>query len=273
MAKALHLIARVRGFRAPLIEDEPAIWLWQHLMGAFPDAYSCVFMPDHLHLVVPLGKHDAQRCREMLRGMLSGFTRHFNDRFDIIIEVANSRATAARMVRYGYLNPVRAGLVVDPWMWPWSTLRDIGGAIYPAWTSLEHLAAALGRSPSGLVRGLTSSAEFSSPIPQIQPLQTAGVDAIQRAVAAACRVPFDSVLLQRTTRRLCVQASLEVRQVSATLVAEDLGLSRRTVTRLRTPPHPGMNAVALCLSDARLRQVVRRSSRIIVSHGFDMSGA
>ena len=47
-------------------------------------------------------------------------------------------------MRYTVLNPSRAGIVDDPLSWPWSTHRDVVGAIADPWVTAERLGAALG---------------------------------------------------------------------------------------------------------------------------------
>ena len=98
-------------------------------------------MPDHLHLVVGAGQTGR------LRRVLNGFTCRFGVRMDVLEpDRANSAAIAGRKMRYGFFNPVRAGLVDDPWRWTFSTLRDLGGAAYPLWTqTLVELGAPSGR--------------------------------------------------------------------------------------------------------------------------------
>ena len=81
-------------------------------------------MPEHLHLVTPPG------MRDPLRRVLTAYTTRFGTRFDLADpEPGNSPAIVARQMRYGFFNPVRAGLTDDPWRWRWSTLRDLGRAL------------------------------------------------------------------------------------------------------------------------------------------------
>ena len=64
--------------------------------------------------------------------MLTGYTVRFGVRFDVLApQPAASDPIAFRMLRYVLLNPVRDGLVVDPWCWPWSTLRDLENLSQP----------------------------------------------------------------------------------------------------------------------------------------------
>ena len=122
---AEHLIATTR--RGARLRTHHAQWLWHRLRVMLPAVLSCVLMPDHIHLMSLPG------CVMRFRRVLNSFTARFKIQFDVLEpELANSVAIAQRMMRYGYFNPVHAGLVDDPWRWPWSTLRDLVGAAYPS---------------------------------------------------------------------------------------------------------------------------------------------
>ncbi len=137
MAVADHLIAHTRGGARSLLEHTNASWLWTRLRAGFPDALSCELMPDHIHLVAPPGR------RTRFVRVLAMFTARFGVRFDVLVEIANTADIAARMIRYGFHNPVRDALVSDPYAWRWSTLRDLVGATHPIWTPLQRVADAL----------------------------------------------------------------------------------------------------------------------------------
>jgi hypothetical protein len=49
-----------------------------------------------------------------------------------------SDAHLARVSRYIHRNPVEAGLVAEPWQWPWSSARAYVGRVRtPAWLHTE----------------------------------------------------------------------------------------------------------------------------------------
>jgi hypothetical protein len=242
---AEHLIARTRGGDRSLISPERASWLWHRLRREIPSALSNVIMPDHPHLVAPPG------CLPCFRRVLTGFTVKFGVRFEIHApEPAHTAAIAGRMIRYGFFNPVRAGLVVDPWAWPWSTLRDLGGASYPAWVTLAALGRALGRSPGRLMQGLATLGDHAARTPRRAIIAVATTQTLRAAVASALRVPFDLTLTHRIARRLVVQTSYQIAHPNPRSLALELGCSTSTIHR--TSLHPGLDAVLLCLSDPRL---------------------
>jgi hypothetical protein len=211
-------------------------------------AFSCVLMPDHLHLVVMPG------LRERLRRVLAAFTARSGIRFDVLEpEVANSVKTAGRMMRYGFYNPVRAGFVDDPWRWPFSTLRDLGGAVHPAWTPISTISAFLGLSPATALRTLTTVANRCAKAPIVARVELASVSAIRGAVASALRVPIAEAIDRPLGRRLAIQAADAIAGPTARRLATELGCSERTIHRLRHPRHSALDAVLLCLGDDRLR--------------------
>ncbi len=248
MPFAEHLVARSRDVGGPsLLEMDRAAWLWARLRQRFPDALACVLMPDHVHLLAPPG-----RVRQF-RGVLGAFSVQFGTRFEVIAQPANTAAIALRNARYCFLNPVRAGLVADPWMWPWSTLRDLAGAAWPIWTASGDLAARFGyASARALLEAVTRTAEASPKPPAHAPIRIATPEAILRAVASTCRQRPNEVTQRPLSRRLAVQTWCALGVHSKVTVGAELGLSRFAVKRLCVPLHPALAAVLLCLSDERL---------------------
>jgi hypothetical protein len=256
MLVAEHLVATTRGRDRTLVEPERAAWLWARVQATMGAVLSFVLMPDHLHLVTAPG------LRDRLVRVLAGFTALTGVRFDVLVpEPAHSRSTAGRMMRYGFYNPVRDRLVDDPWSWPWSTLRDLGGAAYPIWTSRDHVAAALGRRPEVALRSLTTVANQRAAAPTPRAGLIASFDGVKAAVASALRIRPADVAAHVLGRRLVVQACEAVAAVPALRVCEALGCSVRTVSRLRTPRHAALDPVLLCLGDARLLAVDRVTER------------
>jgi hypothetical protein len=256
MAVAEHLIATTRDLDRTLTEPDRASWLWVRLRAALELVLSFVLMPDHMHLVAPPG------LRPRLRGVLSAFTARFGVRFDLRdTQIATTPAIAARMARYGFTNPLRAGLVADPWDWQWSTLRDLGGAAYPIWTPLPVVASKLRLRPSTALDALTHVAELRPPAPRLEPLIAATRGAVVSGVAAALRITEPAVLSSTLGRKLVVQACAAIAPPHAGRLAHELGCCERTIRRDLAQPHPALDAVLLCLSDACLRSPVQHLGR------------
>jgi hypothetical protein len=249
MPVAEHLVASTRGRVRTLCEPVHAKWLWTQLGRAFPEPWSLVLMPDHLHLVAdPGGEADLDR-------VLKAFTRKFGVRVDPTApQSASSRDIAARKVRYGLFNPVRAGLVDDPWSWPWSSLRDLGGVCHPIWIPLEALASRLRRRPDRCLSWLSTIGDCRVPPLRIDPPEAASFAELRAAVGGALRIPAADVVQTPVGRRLLVQLAAELPEPPRTgLLAERMGLTPRSVQRLRYDPHPGLAAARRCLADPRLR--------------------
>lgn len=148
-------------------------------------------------------------------------------------------------------DPVRV-LQPGPWAWPWSTLRDLGGAIHQPWTSLAELAGRLRVRERSLLERVSTTADHRPPIPASTPILAASLVGIRSAVAAALRLPKAAVPSDRLGRRLVVQAARAIGRTGTPLLAADLGVADRTVRGLRHPTHPALDAVLLCLGDPRL---------------------
>jgi hypothetical protein len=248
MLVAEHLVASTRARVRTLLHPEHARWLWEHLRDKLPDAFACLLMPDHVHVVTPPG------ARPILVRVLAAFTARFRVRFDVLPpQAANSIDIARRAMRYVLLNPVNEGLVADPWMWRWSTLRDLAGAAYPVWTSPARVAAALAIPPSWLVKRLTNSADHKSVAPRPDAPMVASIDALREAVGAALRMTNAEVRSDLLARRLVVQAAHAIGMPNLAALAREVGCSPRSVRRDRAMRHEALDAVLLCLADARLR--------------------
>lgn len=254
MAVAEHLVASTRDRVRTLTSYAHGYWLWTHLLAAMPGALSLMLMPDHIHLMATPGG------LETFRRVLAAFSALRGVRFDICdVQPAASLAIAGRQIRYGLNNPVRSGFVDDPWAWPWSTLRDIGGATFPGHTDLETLGRFLRCSPATTLRGLTTSSLGRFPPPERRPIEVARLEDIVAATAAALRMPVAEVPGNWLGRRLVAQASAQLAQaIPARVVAERIGITSRSVQRSRTPLHPALDAVMTCLADPRLRRVLVR---------------
>lgn len=250
MTIAEHIVATTRGGVRSLLRHEVASWLWDRLRHNVPDALSCLLMPDHLHLVARPG------CRDRISHVLAAGRRSFGIRFDVMsAETANSPAIAARMVRYGLLNPVRAGLVDDPWRWRWSTLRDLGGAAHPAWTRQDDIARALRMPAARLLEQLTCTADRRPPALAPGPVLTATFEGLVRASATALRWTDPDALARAHGRRLVVQAAATLGLPGVRGLAERFGCSERTLYRDRAGRDPALDAVLVCLADPRLLDV------------------
>jgi hypothetical protein len=244
---AEHLVATTRNRDRSLLEPERASWLWTHLQAGFPDALSCVFMPDHLHLVA--APHGEARFRRVL----TAFTQCFAVKFDILDpEPANSPAIVGRMIRYGLFNPTRANLIDDPFAWTWSTLRDLVGACHPVWTPLSRVASTLRLSSQLTLRTLTTVDGHSYAPPTLQSLPTAGVAQVRLAVRSALRIVTPITTLSATERRLVVETCFHIGAPRVDEIAAQLGCSVRSIHRDRATHHPALDAVLLCLTDPRL---------------------
>ncbi len=255
MGNAEHLVAHTRGGARSLVDPDEAPWLWTRMQRGVPTALSCTLMPDHVHVVAPPGQ------LERFRWTLSAFTVRFGVRFDLLPpEPANSPAITMRMIRYGFFNPVREGLVDDPWSWRFSTLRDLGGAAHPVWTEPARVATAIGAPSARLLAELTTTADHRATAPQPNARLVASTDALRAAVAAALRWSDEQVRSSVVGRRLVVQAAHAIATPCARMLAAELDCCDRTIRRARAPRHAGLDAVLLCLSDARLRvEPVRRA--------------
>ena len=93
--------------------------------GAVLHAY-CL-MPNHFHLAIEVG---AVPLSAIMQRLLTGYCKCFNAKYDRTGHLFEARHNAniclddrylAALIQYIHMNPVRAGLVVRPQDWPWSS--------------------------------------------------------------------------------------------------------------------------------------------------------
>jgi hypothetical protein len=265
----LHLTARVRG--VCLTDFRIAPVLWGGLRRAFPDALASLVMPNHPHLIA--GASDEMAPRRRLAAVLSGVTRYCRNQPDLgtpTWEVAPvgppiaDRQHLERDIRYVLLNPCRAGLVVDPLEWLWSTHRDVMGAVVDPWVTASRLAAALGRRRNGFAAELhryvssdpSVRVEGTPPptpaVPAAPP--RVGLAQVRAAALAATRAAPAELGRRSLTRRLLIQLAAAYGWRRPQALSRLCGVARQTIHRLldtRLAPAV-MDPAALCLGDERL---------------------
>ena len=143
MPRFFHLTARTHVGLTPLSAHVVARWMWQRLRRVFPEALGAVIMPDHVHLIVASDEpHAARAALALIVGNLarSGLVERRLVWAVPAPQAIADRQKLLRQLRYVALNPVRAQLVADPLSWPWSTHRDVLGAIADPWVRASELA-------------------------------------------------------------------------------------------------------------------------------------
>ena len=139
---ALHLVCRSYRNLAPLTATHSNAVLWKSLQKTFPDAMSCVLMPNHLHLILPA--HYQKHAIWKLGILARAFTKRFFpghsvwERIPPPTEIPDVHHLA-RNIRYVHLNPCRKGLVKDPLSWLWSTHRDVCDLVFRPWIDSRAL--------------------------------------------------------------------------------------------------------------------------------------
>ncbi len=263
----IHLTSRLSPSAPDLSTQQAGSWLWTHLRAAFPQAIAATIMPDHPHIVV--ASEDPESDRQRLARLLGQFGR----KFGVWGHVARTPAPAmirsgevlARQVRYVALNPCRARLVSCPLAWPWSTHRDVVGAVLDPWVTGERLAAALGGRAQGFaarhhayVSGDPRARVEGTPRPtaaESTDLSSFSLRNIAEAVASATRTPLDALRHRGVSRALFVALAFDQGWGQVGRLAQLCDCSARTVTRLsHTIDHDALRTARLCLGDARRRR-------------------
>jgi hypothetical protein len=266
----IHLTARtVAGL--PLLADwDIASALWSFLRRAFPSALAAVLLPNHPHVITDEACPAGARSR--FARVLGAVTRLARTKRGAAVpgwqavpkvETIQDREHLRRLVRYVALNPCRARLARDPLEWPWSTYRDVLGAVVDPWIEADCLARALGGRRQGFaeafhgyVSGDPSCHVGGTPPPTApEPSKVARLplERFLTAAAAATRSLPAAVESRSCTRLLFVHLATRYGWADPQLLAQVCGVTSQSVTRLlRHPAEDLVKAGALCLGDARL---------------------
>ncbi len=265
-----HLIARVNHANHRLDDPPLAAWLWKRLRRAFASTLAAVLMLDHLHVIAELESLDAARRR--LGGVLSGFSRRRWPRNVRITwhpvpppRVIPNSHHLRRQDRYVILNPCRAGLVDDPLSWPWSTYRDVVGAVVDPWVTPTRLANALGdrskrfvETHHAYVSADPSTLISGTPLPHpvsLDEVQTKPLKDIYLAAVAATRSSLSDIRRRSPARRLFLALALRQGWTNHRLIAQICKMSPRAVREFSRRPvlsDADLAAGLLCLGDQRL---------------------
>jgi len=272
-----HLAARVHGIES--LDGEQAAYVWEALRRGFPEALAAVILPDHLHLVPSTGRPAS--CRQHLAAVLSGVTRHWLRRMPGGVtewrlaparEPHSNRDHLARDIRYLALNPCRAGLVVDPLEWLWTTHRDVVGAVADPWVTAARVAEALGRPPGGFAR---QHHAYVSADPSVRvdgtrlprsvvpgALTALGPERLCAAALAATRSPAAALHCRSRARSLLVHLAYRYGWRRPSSLAEVCHMSTQAVyvSRDAQLDRGVLEAAELCLGDDRLLRATARDA-------------
>ena len=205
--ETLHLIQRGNNRGACFVDDEDRDWYLAALLRASRrarcDVHAYVLMTNHVHLLVTAG--DTHAPARMMKTLGCIYVRHFNERYERTGTLWEGRYRSTRIdseryffqcSRYVEMNPVRAGLVVSPAEWRWSSFRCNADGQPDALVRPHPLYLALADSSSKRREGYRVL--FTTPL--AQPV----VDAIRRATNKGIPLIFDDSAsdLERRLARL-----------------------------------------------------------------------
>ena len=111
-------------------------------------------MTNHYHLLLETVDGNLSGGMRQLNGV---YSQYFNRRHDLVGHVFQGRYKAIlvqkesyllELARYIVLNPVRARLVTDPAMWPWTSyILTLGSVPPPAWLDTAFILKKFGENP------------------------------------------------------------------------------------------------------------------------------
>ncbi|MBA3005800.1 MAG: transposase [Proteobacteria bacterium] len=126
---------------------------WKSKLGC--KVYSYCLMTNHVHLVIDPGSQ-VENLSLLMKRIAGRQTRYINTmenrsgslwegRFKSSPISANEYLLAC--CRYVELNPVRAGMVEEPWQYPWSSCQEKTGEKELSWLDADPFYLSLGKTP------------------------------------------------------------------------------------------------------------------------------
>jgi len=279
-----HLVARTRYGARPFVHRRACADLWHRIRRHF-DVVACVLMPNHVHLLAPLGR--GRNLRSFAR-ILSASWMQMRAAVDPDLEfrwepvpapqrVQTDRKHIARTIRYIHLNPVRAGLCGDPLEWEWSTHRDWVGAVALSSVNHERWTTILGKTASGCAEWLHEYVSSDESVLRKQPLtnpatfldsapEDSSVGLLVAAIPRVLRSPRIRVHeFSPGERQLFVRAAARWTHYPAAELARRIGRhptsAQRTLRQNPALTPVEARAVAQVLADPRLRSMPLDSVR------------
>jgi hypothetical protein len=263
-ARVFHFVAHTRGSFCSLCEPACARWTWEHVRQVVPAALACALMPDHLHVAAETD--DERAASQRLARVLGHVGRNFDMPGFSGVEATPVRNAGilARTVRYIVRNACSDELVADPLAWPWTTHRDVLGAVHDPWVEPDRLAIALEQPVAGFIAAhhrYVTQDRASAPNGTVLPVAARPLGAphhalpdFARAAASALRATPADIQKPGAVRHLFVQLAVTTGWNHPRSLALACRAGRTTIWRLSTEPSPALCAGMLCLGDQRLHQ-------------------
>jgi hypothetical protein len=245
------------------------------LRAAFPDVLAAVLLSDRARLVIVGSDVDAARVRlARLLGQLARIHRLAGRPTREIIARPIAGDVADRVCEI-VVAPCRVALATPPLAWPWSTHRDVLGAIAHPRVSAERLAASLRVASAGFVARhharVTARAgrRIALPRPAVHvasspiPLRTIAI-----AAAAATRKPLAAIRQRGPTRATFVALAQAHGWTSTRKLAEVCDCTPMTIRSLAaTFDEVALSSARLCLGHDDLLRLPDPASRSQPSDG------
>jgi hypothetical protein len=230
-------------------------------------------MDNHVHLLTESPRPSV--TRRHLGVLLRGFSLWHNYHFALSSAPVHwdpiknttpidSSLTLRQVIRYIHLNPCKAGMIRNPWLWEFSTLRDWEGASLSRWIEGPFLkrGTVLGHSLEWYQNQLLSDAtrisdqvDSASPLERY-PLETLSDDQIQVILQHLLSVSQSSLLARRSQFR---DTYLQLRilrnrksEDSLLRLSQQTGVGRPRLRELRRKARPVLREKVEFLSGTAL---------------------
>ncbi|MGK2942182.1 MAG: transposase [Immundisolibacter sp.] len=150
--------------REAIYEDDTDRRRFLDLLGQVIEAFNWVctaycLMTNHYHLVIQTPDGNLSKGMRHLNGVYTQFGNRRHGRSGHLLQgrykaiLVDADRHLLELTRYVVLNPVRAGMAVEPGTWPWSSYRATAGAVpEPAWLATNEVRAQFGKRRENAIR-------------------------------------------------------------------------------------------------------------------------
>lgn len=261
---ALYHVTSRGDRREDIYADDVDRRAWLDVLEQVCDRFNWVvlaycLMSNHYHLLVQTPEANLSAGMRQLNGVYTqrsnrrhGRTGHvFQGRFRAVL--VDREAYLLELARYVVLNPVRAGMVPDAAVWPWSSYAAVvGAASAPDWLDVDALLSQFGKRRSSAIARYVDHVRAGVGLPSVwQQLQQqvylgdgdfiarmlrharSGREQIEvpRAQRRAPARPLDHFVALRLPRDQAMARAYATGRHSMAAIAEAFGVHYATVSR------------------------------------------
>lgn len=133
------------------------------------DLLTFCLMPNHVHLFV-YQHHNLMAIRELMSAVMTSYSKYFNQKYNRVGPLFQSRYLASRITNDGYLLHISRYIHLNPKNWreyPYSSIKYFQGRAFAEWFSPSHVLDLFDGSPSKYLDFVADHEDYKNTIEAI----------------------------------------------------------------------------------------------------------